>query len=1078
VTSTPPEDDCGPTADVPAGRYEPPILKRGSCVGRYVVVDPIGAGGMGVIYKAYDPELNRPVALKLLLAEEGPLTERHRERLLREAQALAQLSHPNVIAVHDVGAFGTQVFIATEFVDGQTVRKWLMAGSRTRREILDVFVAAGEGLAAAHRAGLVHRDFKPDNVMVGNDGRVCVLDFGIVRAAGIDSRPDPETQNVEASAAAPALGDPSHPSDRWVSKLTHVGSVIGTPRFMAPEQHQRGEVDARADQFSFCLSLYWALYGQFPFAGETVPDLQESMRAGRVSAPPEGSSVPRWLRQVLLRGLAVAPAERYPSMAELLAALRADPHAQLRRWLRAAMVVLAALAAVSAVVAGAIAYRARRAAAAQALLAQQFGREVEHIAAIARTAVYQPLHDTRRERTEIAKRMELVKERMRVLGAVAAGPGHEALGRGYLALERYDDALRELEASYATGYRSPELAYALGLVHGKLYQRALAGLPKNSVAQQAEITRLHRDPALRYLREAGSRGQGGQMALDADAPAYVEGLIALYEQRYDDALRLAQKAEHEALWTYEAQTLEGDIHFVAGQNLWLKGDAAGALDHFGQAGEAYRAASESARSGFGAYIGACQQLGVTIRVQVAQHLSPESTVKAALAACGAAATTRPDDATPVAAQASAWYDLASYQTDHGTDPGAASQQAVRTAEAALAIEPDNLAAHNVLAYANLTMGDYRSEKGDDPRPMLGRALEHAQRMVEINPRSFDGYDLLNRIYESRGWYVQDTGGDPRRDYQLASENARKTIALLPDGFPGWNALAASNWYMGAWEAKHSHDPAAAFTRAEDAYANVVRISAKLSFGHSSRCSLLRVWADYERRTAVDPRPRLEQSIASGRRALEVAPNDAYSHFELGEAVLTWARWQLDQAIDPTEMIERARGDFRRALEIDTSYQSALAGLAESDVLEARWSLLHGRDPIATLARAASWARRGLELSSGRSTDALAELAEISRWRAEWHARGRQAVTADVDQGLAYVARGRAHNPQLGEAAAVEGALHLVAARTASSPAARLAAAGRASTALETALRIDKTLEREYRPLYVEAQRIISLPREP
>src|SRR5262249_53005162 len=152
------------------------------------------------------------------------------------------------------------------------------------------------------------------------------------------------------------------------------------------------------------------------------------------------------------------------------------------------------------------------------------------------------------------------------------------------------------------------------------------------------------------------------------------------------------------------------------------------------------------------------------------------------------------------------------------------------------------------------------------------------------------------------WYEQDTGGDPRRDYELAIENARKTIALLPDGFPGWNALAASNWYIGDWEAKHGHDPVAAFARAEDAYANVVRISAKLSFGHSSRCSLLRVWADFERRTAVDPRPRLERAIASGRRALEVAPNDAYSHFELGEAVLTWAQWQLDQSIDPMEMV--------------------------------------------------------------------------------------------------------------------------------------------------------------------------------
>jgi tetratricopeptide (TPR) repeat protein/predicted Ser/Thr protein kinase len=301
-----------------------PALSRGDSVGRYLLLDELGQGGMGVVYKAYDPELDRPIALKLLTAGHRGV---QRERLMREAQALARVSHPNVIAVHDVGCLdegrGGNVFIAMEFVEGQTLRKWVGEG---RRNLLEAFLAAGEGLLAAHRAGLVHRDFKPDNVIVGADGRVRVLDFGLARA--MDASPDARREGEPARAKM--LETP----------LTHAGAIVGTPRFMAPEQHFGAAVDERADQFSFCVSLYWALYGEFPFPGATLDEIIESLQAGRVTEPPAGAAVPRWLRQVLLTGLARRPADRYPSMAELLGALRADPSIARRRWLRAGVAVL------------------------------------------------------------------------------------------------------------------------------------------------------------------------------------------------------------------------------------------------------------------------------------------------------------------------------------------------------------------------------------------------------------------------------------------------------------------------------------------------------------------------------------------------------------------------------------------------------------------------------------------------------------------------------------------------------------------------------------------------------------------
>jgi serine/threonine protein kinase/tetratricopeptide (TPR) repeat protein len=338
-------EPTGATASAPSERELRRALQRGASIGRYVVVDPLGQGGMGVVYKAFDPELGRPVAVKLITTDEGRTGVAH-DRLLREAQALAQLAHPNVVAVHDVGTFGDDVFVAMEFVEGETLKQWLKAPRRLG-EVIEVFLAAGEGLAAAHRAGLVHRDFKPDNVIVGNDGRVRVLDFGLARvalreqgAAPALPRREPKAGELDETSAA-RRGPKTHerrrdldetPSsdslgssasrDRLHSSLTQAGSIMGTPRFMAPEQHLGQTADERADQFSFCVSLYWALYREFPFAGETADEYSDNVVDGKLRPVPSGRGVPRWLQRALLRGLAVAPADRHPSMTELLALLR------------------------------------------------------------------------------------------------------------------------------------------------------------------------------------------------------------------------------------------------------------------------------------------------------------------------------------------------------------------------------------------------------------------------------------------------------------------------------------------------------------------------------------------------------------------------------------------------------------------------------------------------------------------------------------------------------------------------------------------------------------------------------------
>jgi tRNA A-37 threonylcarbamoyl transferase component Bud32/tetratricopeptide (TPR) repeat protein len=346
---TPPVD-CEALQDVAAIEAEPLPAQ----IGRFNVLKRVGSGGMGVVYVAYDRDLDRKVALKVLrtAAVSRSKRDKARHRLLREAQAMAQLSHPNVIAIFDVGSVDDQIFLAMEFVKGVTLTKWLRSAEgpggqprrRTWQEVLVVFLQAGRGLSAAHKAGIIHRDFKPDNVLIDAEGRVRVSDFGLARAGhglGPLARPDTYTEAIKAMAEKSLLD----------MRITRTGGMTGTPAYMAPEQYLGQATDARTDQFSFCVALYEGLYGQRPFVGDRVPVVREAVLAGQIQDVPKDTDVPAWLHKIVLRGLSVRPADRFKSMDELLDHLTETPRPRLpsRRVLVAGGLVVAAAAAAAAV---------------------------------------------------------------------------------------------------------------------------------------------------------------------------------------------------------------------------------------------------------------------------------------------------------------------------------------------------------------------------------------------------------------------------------------------------------------------------------------------------------------------------------------------------------------------------------------------------------------------------------------------------------------------------------------------------------------------------------------------------------
>jgi hypothetical protein len=307
------------------GRARATAVEAPRTLGRYQIGERLGAGGMGQVFRAHDPQLNREVAIKILHpgGDTGSQARELEQRLLREAQAMARLSHTNLAIVHDVGSDRGEVFLAMELIDGETLRAWLQR-PRPWRDALAALIAAGRGLAAAHSAGVIHRDFKPDNVLVARDGTVKVVDFGLARGVG-------ERDGASAEQRR---------ADVLQSSMTVTGAVMGTPAYMAPEQQIGEPTDASADQFSLAVSIYEGIYGARPFPQGALA----AFRAGaeRAPAPPADRGVPPAVFDVLVRGLAREPEDRYPSVTAFLDALVAAAPPERPRRRRVVPIAIAA----------------------------------------------------------------------------------------------------------------------------------------------------------------------------------------------------------------------------------------------------------------------------------------------------------------------------------------------------------------------------------------------------------------------------------------------------------------------------------------------------------------------------------------------------------------------------------------------------------------------------------------------------------------------------------------------------------------------------------------------------------------
>jgi tetratricopeptide (TPR) repeat protein len=559
---------------------EPGALPRR--IGRYLVRGLVGTGGMSTVYSAFDPQLGRRVALKLLKPEVGGGSG-SRARLVREAQAMARLQHAHVVTVHDLGVVGDQLYIAMELVDGQTLGAWLRAEPRPWRDVVRTFIAAGRGLAAAHGAGIVHRDFKPENVLVARDGTVRVTDFGVARVTALAAG-EPEAR---------PLDDDGQPLD---AALTVSGALLGTPVYMAPEQLMGEPVDARADIFSYCAGLYEALYRQRPFVFRNMAELRAAVCSGKLRPPPPGHGVPDVLGRIVERGLMASPDARWPSMQALDAALEEAlraPSSPQRRF----VAIAAAVAVVLAVAGGVVAWttwqgRAHRAEVtwtrqpwqrrAIALVVKGDGND----ATLARA-----LEEHLRNELALGSELRIVPAERDRLGAQLVLDGHARTlpdGRAQLTVEVRDsgdgrplawvedaamaDALPRLTADVAARLRQ-QLALQAPSADDEM--RVRAAMPSNATLAAAyadglaKLRRFDADGARKALETVIAADPQQPLAWAALAEAWHQ---LQYQRRYREAARQAfdradKLPREQRLWV-EAQYREAMKEWPAAIELY------------------------------------------------------------------------------------------------------------------------------------------------------------------------------------------------------------------------------------------------------------------------------------------------------------------------------------------------------------------------------------------------------------------------------------------------------------------------------------------------------------------------------
>ncbi|WP_426756935.1 protein kinase domain-containing protein [Myxococcus sp. Y35] len=987
---------------------------------RYQGIRFLGQGGMGQVFLARDLRLHRNVALKFVRSDNGAVFRRS----LLEARAQARVDHERVCQVYEVGEVEGRPYIAMQFIDGQPLNGFIDSLGVEQKVVL--LRDAAEGVQAAHRAGLIHRDIKPSNILVerAEDGRLkpYVMDFGLARDwAALDA--------------------------------TATGAMAGTPHYMAPEQ-ARGEVrrlDRRADVYSLGATLYHLLTGHYPIPGDNALEVLSRIATVEPRPPREWEPhIPLDLEAIVLKCLEKERSARYDSPRALVEDLdrflggepvRARPAGlgyRLRKKARKHRVVVSvaggALVAVSLAV-GWASYTSRQSSRREQLV-RRFTEKANHLEALARYSALSRIHDTRADRQEIREAMAALEAEIGEAGALAVGPGHDALGHGFLALGEDAAARKHLEAAWASGFRAPRTAWALALVLGHLYQDGLREAerlrtPERREARLAELRRAYRDPALEYLRQS----EGANVS----SPEYLAALIAFYEDRLDDALARLDAMGPARAWFHEALQLRGDILRTRASRRWSQGDRDGAHADFERGRQAYVAAIDVAESVPRLHLALAELEFDVLLMELYGQGDILPPFKRGTEAVARALQTFPDSAEARMLESGFHRRMAEEQMYLGEDAGEMLRRAVDAARAALSLAPTSTQARVQLGRCFWTWGQYLQQRNQDPREMLRLASAEFEH-VPPEDRDYELQLNLGLLFGTWAAYEQQRGEDPlpHLDQALAAYlSATRLDARLPDA---WINLGSA--YLSRATHPRSRAPDADLARARDALdkaralnprhvasyffrAQVEELAARRNRarGEDARPSLARALEQYRQGSAINPQlPQLlngaglvlleqakeawargeapaallEEAQATLERAIAAAPQQGFAYHNISEVWLQRAVYQRVLGEAPDASLRAAMASSRQAIERLPDFAQPWNNLARAHALLAEAAFALRRDPLPALTGASDALAQASARSGGKAEGWQWE-GEVRALRARWQARRGRGRSEDFEE---------------------------------------------------------------------------------
>ncbi len=866
---------------------------------RYINLEFLGQGGSARVYKAWDPELARFVALKFLKIDDPEW----RIRQIREAHAQAKIDHPNVCKIFEATEAEGRQYIAMQYINGETLAE--AASSISLEKKIRIMYQVTLAIQEAHRNGLIHRDIKPHNIMVERDayGEMIpyVMDFGLAR----------ETN-------APGL--------------TVTGIVMGTPSYMSPEQARGNstQIDRRSDIYSIGASLYAVLTLQPPFAGDSSMQVLHRVLYEEPEPPRrKNPSIPRDLEIVVMKCLEKDPDRRYDSARaladDLNRYLSGDPVLaraptvtyRLYRHVKKhpAVSLLLLVASVLVLFAAGYAIHTRWRSAQQTHLLQEFAQQTQEIDGIMRYAALLPIHNVTPEIQMVRERVKEIEKQMNRIGGFALGPGNYSLGRGSLALHEYDKSRHYLELSWNRyNYKEPHVASALGLTLAKLYQREFskASHIRNAADREIRLKTIekeYREPALNYIKIGKS---------NIGSPQYIASLIAFLEKKYDSSLTSAQAALKQTPWLYEARKLQGDTFGAMANEYGNTGDYSKAISLYAKANHEFQEALTIGRSDSETYLAICN-----IQIDIVEHHVYQS----------------------------------------GESPTVEYEKGVKACENALKIRPDDPEISTHLLWLHNTYGYYQVWTSlEDARPVLDKALQAGRNSISLDPNNSATQSQLCRTFILRGEYDNSHGDDPRDWLKQATDCLSVATKLDPQNANAYSNLSITEYQRAWYEFERGIDPRPALERSINAVRKSIELEPKRKAYWRDLGGVCLLKADNELRHGLDVRPTVTEIVNAEKRAIELNPNEQLAHFNLGHAYFFQAAYEVAHGIDPSKSIENGERSLSTALKINPSDDYCYVALTWCGVIKAQYIDDAGGNPDAALNKAEIDSQKAVKLA--------------------------------------------------------------------------------------------------------------------